>query len=112
MQLDAVTSLFDLEQKAKNNAYYRQLAAIGLLYHYGGLDAIYTEIGKLITDEYFSHILINLHATCKYSKSCTQIVERINRCISYVSENDILNKAKNRAVDRAVEYEYNVVDFI
>lgn len=86
MTLDKVTSLFDLEQKAKANVYYKQLAMLGwaLLSDY----PMASFAGKEISAENFTYGMEGLikFATKNGSRSCSHVVERINDCMTYLRE--------------------------
>ena len=83
MILDKVTSLFDLEQKAKTNAYYRQLAMITFAIVDDVPMTMY--VGKVISDEDFGYGMIRLTMRTK-GLSCKFVVSNINNCMRYLKE--------------------------
>lgn len=110
--LDAVTSLFDLEQKAKINAYYKQVAMLGVAIL--SLEPLSKYVGKKISDETFRQGMRWLENYVKDggNRSCRRVVQSVNNCISYVKEEVVETPTKTRVRKYNSLSEYSSYDYM
>lgn len=110
--LDAVTSLFDLEQKAKINAYYKQVAMLGVAIL--SLEPLSKYIGKKISDETFKQGIRWLENYVKDggNRSCRRVVQSVNNCMSYVKEEVVETPTKTRVRKYDSMGGYNHYDYM